>query len=197
MRFTCSVGTTWEHTSSNSRESTSTCLTRLPRLVLSTFKDKNGLLTRVGKGSIAAKIMKDLLSSGAHIVITTSRYSRAAIEYYQRHPAEILQQGLHTHRYRLQSSILPRSSISGPISMAVWSVCPTSPKSRFASETIFRRKANFVAPSRRTTPPSSRERTASRPRVLQIVSATPRANCRFDFPALKLPESLHLTNVLG
>lgn len=48
-----------------------------------TFTHKNALLTGVGKGSIGVEIMKGLLSGGAHVVITTSRYSRATVEYYQ------------------------------------------------------------------------------------------------------------------
>jgi fatty acid synthase subunit beta len=48
-----------------------------------TFKDKNALLTGVGKGSIGVEILKGLLSGGAHVVVTTSRYSRATVEYYQ------------------------------------------------------------------------------------------------------------------
>ncbi|KAG8968299.1 3-oxoacyl-[acyl-carrier-protein] synthase [Tulasnella sp. 419] len=48
-----------------------------------TFKDKNALLTGVGKGSIGVEILKGLLSGGAHVVITTSRYSRSSVEYYQ------------------------------------------------------------------------------------------------------------------
>jgi fatty acid synthase subunit beta len=48
-----------------------------------TFKDKNALLTGVGKGSIGVEIVKGLLSGGAHVVITTSRYSRQTVEYYQ------------------------------------------------------------------------------------------------------------------
>ena len=45
-----------------------------------TFKDKNALLTGVGKGSIGVEIVRGLLSGGAHIVITTSRKT---VEYYQ------------------------------------------------------------------------------------------------------------------
>jgi 3-oxoacyl-ACP reductase-like protein len=41
------------------------------------------LLTGVGKGSIGVEIVKGLLSGGAHVVITTSRYSRESVEYYQ------------------------------------------------------------------------------------------------------------------
>jgi fatty acid synthase subunit alpha, fungi type len=48
-----------------------------------TFKDMNALITGVSKGSIGVEIFKGLLSGGAHIVITTSRYSRAPVEYYQ------------------------------------------------------------------------------------------------------------------
>src|ERR1700756_3780145 len=46
-----------------------------------TFKDKNALLTGVGKGSIGV-VVKSLLSGGAHVVITASRYSRKTVEYY-------------------------------------------------------------------------------------------------------------------
>jgi 3-oxoacyl-ACP reductase-like protein len=40
------------------------------------FKDKNALLTGVGKGSIGVEIVKGLLAGGARVVITTSSYSR-------------------------------------------------------------------------------------------------------------------------
>ncbi|KAF8753393.1 fatty acid synthase [Rhizoctonia solani] len=46
-------------------------------------KDKNALLTGVGKGSIGVEILKGLLQGGARVVVTTSRYSRASVEYYQ------------------------------------------------------------------------------------------------------------------
>ncbi|KAJ7703458.1 hypothetical protein B0H16DRAFT_1831018 [Mycena metata] len=46
------------------------------------FKDKNTLLTGVGKGSIGVEIIKGLLSGGAHVVITTSRYSCSTVKYY-------------------------------------------------------------------------------------------------------------------
>jgi 3-oxoacyl-ACP reductase-like protein len=39
-----------------------------------TFKDKNTLLTGVGKGFIGVEVVKGLLSGGAHIVIMTSSY---------------------------------------------------------------------------------------------------------------------------
>ena len=45
--------------------------------------DKNALLTGIGKGSIGVEILKDLLSGGVHVTITTFRYSRATVEYYQ------------------------------------------------------------------------------------------------------------------
>ncbi|KAG1719845.1 hypothetical protein EDB19DRAFT_1967461 [Suillus lakei] len=48
-----------------------------------TFKDKNALLTGVGKGSIGVEILKGLLPGGAHVVITTSRYNRATAGHYQ------------------------------------------------------------------------------------------------------------------
>ena len=40
------------------------------------FNDKNTLLTGVGKGSIGVEVVKGFLSGGAHVVITTSSYSR-------------------------------------------------------------------------------------------------------------------------
>ena len=48
-----------------------------------TFKDKNALLTGVGKGSIGVEILKGPLSGGAHVVITTSRYNRKTAKCYQ------------------------------------------------------------------------------------------------------------------
>jgi fatty acid synthase subunit alpha, fungi type len=48
-----------------------------------TFKDKNALLTGVGKGAIGVEIIKEILSKGAHVVITTSRYNRKTVEYCQ------------------------------------------------------------------------------------------------------------------
>jgi 3-oxoacyl-ACP reductase-like protein len=47
------------------------------------FEHKNALLTGVGKGSIGAEILKGLLAGGARVVVTTSRYNRATVEYYQ------------------------------------------------------------------------------------------------------------------
>jgi fatty acid synthase subunit alpha len=75
------VGTNWEY----SNNLTSVYLDILHEIATSgtTFKDKNALLTGVGKGSIGVEILKGLLSGGAHVVVTTSRYSRATVEYYQ------------------------------------------------------------------------------------------------------------------
>ena len=47
------------------------------------FKGKNALLTGVGKGSIGCEILKGLLAGGATVVVTTSRYNRKTVEYYQ------------------------------------------------------------------------------------------------------------------
>lgn len=75
------VGLHWEYSSNL----TSVYLDILTEIATSgtTFKDKNALLTGVGKGSIGVEILKGLLSGGAHVVVTTSRYSRATVEYYQ------------------------------------------------------------------------------------------------------------------
>ncbi|KAI0033531.1 fatty acid synthase [Vararia minispora EC-137] len=76
------VGTNWEYSSNL----TGVYFDVLHEIATSgtTFKDKNALLTGVGKGSIGVEILKGLLSGGAHVVITTSRYSRASVQYYQR-----------------------------------------------------------------------------------------------------------------
>lgn len=75
------VGTQWEYSSNL----TSVYLDILTEIATSgtTFKDKNALLTGVGKGSIGVEVLKGLLSGGAQVVVTTSRYSRATVEYYQ------------------------------------------------------------------------------------------------------------------
>ncbi|KAF8312438.1 fatty acid synthase, partial [Clavulina sp. PMI_390] len=75
------TGTAWEYSSNL----TSVYLDVLNEIATSgtTFKDKNALLTGVGKGSIGVEIVKGLLSGGAHVVITTSRYSRQTVDYYQ------------------------------------------------------------------------------------------------------------------
>ena len=75
------VGSTWEYSSNL----TGVYLGILHEIATSgtTFKDKNALLTGVGKGSIGVEVVKGLLSGGAHVVITTSSYSRKTVEYYQ------------------------------------------------------------------------------------------------------------------
>ena len=75
------VGTTWEYSSNL----TGVYLDILHEIATSgtSFKDKNALLTGVGKGSIGVEVLKGLLSGGAHVVITTSRYSRSTVGYYQ------------------------------------------------------------------------------------------------------------------
>ncbi|TFK75163.1 fatty acid synthase [Pluteus cervinus] len=75
------VGTNWEYSSNL----TSVYLDILHEIATSgtTFKDKNALLTGVGKGSIGIEIVKGLLAGGAHVVITTSSYNRKTVEYYQ------------------------------------------------------------------------------------------------------------------
>ncbi|KAJ2001606.1 fatty acid synthase alpha subunit Lsd1, partial [Coemansia thaxteri] len=48
-----------------------------------TFENKNVLMTGCGKDSIGAEVLKGLLSGGAKVVVTTSRYNREAMQYYQ------------------------------------------------------------------------------------------------------------------
>ena len=48
-----------------------------------TFANKNVLITGAGAGSIGADILQGLLSGGAKVVVTTSRYSRKVTEFYQ------------------------------------------------------------------------------------------------------------------
>ncbi|KAF4614083.1 hypothetical protein D9613_007929 [Agrocybe pediades] len=75
------VGATWEYSSNL----TGVYLDILHEIATSgtTFQGKNALLTGVGKGSIGVEVVKGLLSGGAHVVITTSSYSRKTVEYYQ------------------------------------------------------------------------------------------------------------------
>ncbi|PVV05312.1 hypothetical protein BB560_000171 [Smittium megazygosporum] len=47
------------------------------------FKNTCVLLTGCGRGSIGASILEGLLSGGARVIVTTSRYSRSTMEYYQ------------------------------------------------------------------------------------------------------------------
>ncbi|PIA16745.1 fatty acid synthase [Coemansia reversa NRRL 1564] len=48
-----------------------------------TFENKNVLMTGCGKDSIGAEILKGLLSGGAKCIVTTSRYNRVTMLYYQ------------------------------------------------------------------------------------------------------------------
>ncbi|KAJ1548194.1 3-oxoacyl-[acyl-carrier-protein] synthase [Nowakowskiella sp. JEL0078] len=48
-----------------------------------TFKDKHVLLTGCGKDSIGVEILKALLSGGARVIVTTSRFSKSVTEYYR------------------------------------------------------------------------------------------------------------------
>ncbi|PLB39740.1 trifunctional fatty acid synthase subunit FAS2 [Aspergillus candidus] len=47
------------------------------------FQGKNVLMTGAGAGSIGAEVLQGLISGGAKVVVTTSRYSREVTEYYQ------------------------------------------------------------------------------------------------------------------
>ncbi|OAA56954.1 fatty acid synthase alpha subunit [Niveomyces insectorum RCEF 264] len=47
------------------------------------FQGKYALMTGAGAGSIGADVLQGLISGGAHVVVTTSRYSREVTEYYQ------------------------------------------------------------------------------------------------------------------
>jgi fatty acid synthase subunit alpha len=44
---------------------------------------KNVLMTGAGAGSIGAEVLKGLISGGANVIVTTSRFSREVNEYYQ------------------------------------------------------------------------------------------------------------------
>ncbi|KAF9580624.1 3-oxoacyl-[acyl-carrier-protein] synthase, partial [Lunasporangiospora selenospora] len=48
-----------------------------------TFENRMVLMTGAGKGSIGAAILQGLLSGGAKVIVTTSRFSREVTEYYQ------------------------------------------------------------------------------------------------------------------
>jgi fatty acid synthase subunit alpha len=48
-----------------------------------TFQGKNVLMTGAGAGSIGAEVLQGLISGGAKVIVTTSRYSREVTEYYQ------------------------------------------------------------------------------------------------------------------
>ncbi|GAA6028849.1 hypothetical protein JCM8097_007429 [Rhodosporidiobolus ruineniae] len=75
------IGNEWQYSS----KLTSLYLDILKEIATSgvTFEHKNALMTGVGKGSIGIEIVKGLLAGGARVVITTSRYSRSTVEYYQ------------------------------------------------------------------------------------------------------------------
>lgn len=48
-----------------------------------TFKGRHALITGCGQGSIGVEIVKALLSGGANVVITTSRFSKSVTEFYR------------------------------------------------------------------------------------------------------------------
>ena len=48
-----------------------------------TFQGKHALMTGASAGSIAADVMQGLISGGAKVIVTTSRFSREVTEYYQ------------------------------------------------------------------------------------------------------------------
>jgi len=48
-----------------------------------TFQGKMALMTGAGAGSIGADVLQGLISGGAKVIVTTSRYSREVTEYYQ------------------------------------------------------------------------------------------------------------------
>ncbi|OCK86338.1 hypothetical protein K432DRAFT_421087 [Lepidopterella palustris CBS 459.81] len=47
------------------------------------FQGMNALMTGAGAGSIGAEVLQGLISGGAKVVVTTSRFSREVNEYYQ------------------------------------------------------------------------------------------------------------------
>ncbi|KAJ1909509.1 fatty acid synthase alpha subunit Lsd1, partial [Mycoemilia scoparia] len=48
-----------------------------------TFENKKVLITGCGKGSIGAEILCGMLSGGAKAIVTTSRYNRDTVQFYQ------------------------------------------------------------------------------------------------------------------
>ncbi|KKA31122.1 hypothetical protein TD95_000604 [Thielaviopsis punctulata] len=48
-----------------------------------TYQDRYVLMTGAGAGSIGAEVLQGLISGGARVVVTTSRFSREVTEYYQ------------------------------------------------------------------------------------------------------------------
>ncbi|KAK3312390.1 fatty acid synthase alpha subunit reductase [Apodospora peruviana] len=47
------------------------------------YSDKYVLMTGAGAGSIGAEVLQGLISGGAKVIVTTSRFSREVTEYYQ------------------------------------------------------------------------------------------------------------------
>ncbi|TPX12030.1 uncharacterized protein E0L32_007333 [Thyridium curvatum] len=58
------------------------CLEQAARSGVS-YQGKYVLMTGAGAGSIGAEVLQGLISGGAHVIVTTSRYSREVTEYYQ------------------------------------------------------------------------------------------------------------------
>ncbi|KAJ9137268.1 Fatty acid synthase subunit alpha [Pleurostoma richardsiae] len=58
------------------------CLEQAARAGI-TFTGKYVLMTGAGAGSIGAEVLQGLISGGANVIVTTSRYSREVTEYYQ------------------------------------------------------------------------------------------------------------------
>lgn len=75
------TGTSWAY----SQKLTNIYLDVLTEIATSgvSYAKKAALLTGVGTGSIGVEILKGLLSGGCTCVVTTSRYSRAAVDYYK------------------------------------------------------------------------------------------------------------------
>ncbi|BEI89755.1 uncharacterized protein CcaverHIS019_0211170 [Cutaneotrichosporon cavernicola] len=75
------TGTSWAY----SKKLTNIYLDVLTEIATSgvTFQKKAALLTGVGRGSIGVEILQGLLAGGATCVVTTSRYSRAVVDYYK------------------------------------------------------------------------------------------------------------------
>ncbi|KAK5998240.1 Fatty acid synthase subunit alpha [Cladobotryum mycophilum] len=48
-----------------------------------TYQDKYVLMTGAGAGSIGAEVLQGLISGGAKVIVTTSRFSKEVTEYYQ------------------------------------------------------------------------------------------------------------------
>ncbi|KAF7185747.1 Fatty acid synthase subunit alpha [Pseudocercospora fuligena] len=71
----------WEY----SKKLTSVYLDGLEQAAKSgvTYQNKNVLMTGAGAGSIGAEVLQGLISGGAKVVVTTSRFSREVTEYYQ------------------------------------------------------------------------------------------------------------------